>query len=678
MADAVVIREFLVGLGYRVDEGSQRRMNDAVLGMTKNIGKMALAIESAAGLMLTGIGVIANKMNDLFYASRRAGSSAEDISAFSFAVSQLGGSSAGARQAIEKFADFIRSNPLGAAQILRAIGVSDAAIQSGNAVRIMEEVAPRFQAMVKQYGVQGYQIVRHWAEQIGIDRDTLNAMLQKDFPQLEQQYRRIIDAFGVDQDKASQNAVKYNRAMNEIYAAVDAIKQRFFQDIGGDLATDLEQLEGYLEKNKDTILKVMEDLTTGLVAAARDIVNGIGFIIDKIHDFIDWANKLGPTQKMIVEVLGGIGAAWALLNAGMLLSPVGVVLALAGAFATLAGDFEKWEKTGKSDWGIDWQPLVDTFKTTQEEIRGIGRAIEYVEDKIADWWQAFVDFYNHLENLPIVKNIQSMVDHVLSLLGKLPSWIIPGAHAATTPGGATAGGGVSGFYPPGYDPNAKPGSGGRVVGGIGSFFSGMFGGGSQGHVTAHPERLQAAVNFFRSAGWTLAQAAGIAANIQAESSFDEHAVGDNGQAYGLGQWHPDRQAKFKSIFGKDIQNSTFAEQLQFYDWELRNSERAAGQQIGAATTPEGAAAGAVASERPANMMAASLQRGRTARGIYEQFSTTPLAANANQPSGANVQIGQQNTFNINGGNADQISQGIGRELDRRNQDLVRNTRVAVR
>lgn len=92
-------------------------------------------------------------------------------------------------------------------------------------------------------------------------------------------------------------------------------------------------------------------------------------------------------------------------------------------------------------------------------------------------------------------------------------------------------------------------------------------------------------------GWTRAQATGIAANIIAEDpSLDPHAVGDNGLAYGIGQWHPDRQADFKRLFGHDIRQSSYAEQLQFFNYELRHGhEQKAGRLLMAAKNARRAA-----------------------------------------------------------------------------------------
>lgn len=46
------------------------------------------------------------------------------------------------------------------------------------------------------------------------------------------------------------------------------------------------------------------------------------------------------------------------------------------------------------------------------------------------------------------------------------------------------------------------------------------------------------------------QIEGIRLNLQRESNFNPNAVGDGGKAFGLGQWHPDRQPKDRSFDGQ--------------------------------------------------------------------------------------------------------------------------------
>ena len=106
-----------------------------------------------------------------------------------------------------------------------------------------------------------------------------------------------------------------------------------------------------------------------------------------------------------------------------------------------------------------------------------------------------------------------------------------------------------------------------------------------------------AVDKLMALGWKRHEAIGIVGALQGESGIglDPKAVGDNGSAVGIAQWHPDRQANIKKRFGKDVRDLTRDEQIQAVDWELRNTERAAGDAIRATTNNQAAARAATLS-----------------------------------------------------------------------------------
>ena len=101
-----------------------------------------------------------------------------------------------------------------------------------------------------------------------------------------------------------------------------------------------------------------------------------------------------------------------------------------------------------------------------------------------------------------------------------------------------------------------------------------------------------AVAYLQSKGWTAAQAQGIVGNFQQESgvNLNINATGDGGQAYGIAQWHPDRQANFQKQYGFPIQQASLSQQLDFVNYELtQGNETAAGAKIRATKTPSEAA-----------------------------------------------------------------------------------------
>ncbi|HEV2366021.1 MAG TPA: phage tail tip lysozyme [Caulobacteraceae bacterium] len=123
--------------------------------------------------------------------------------------------------------------------------------------------------------------------------------------------------------------------------------------------------------------------------------------------------------------------------------------------------------------------------------------------------------------------------------------------------------------------------------------------------------------FFMSKGWSREQAAGIVANIERESGYRADVYGDNGEAYGLGQWHADRQGAFARRYGKNIRQASLMEEADFYNYELTGgSEQAAGRRLrGARSAAEAGQIVSMYDERPADRAGEAAARGQLAANI---------------------------------------------------------------
>ena len=101
-----------------------------------------------------------------------------------------------------------------------------------------------------------------------------------------------------------------------------------------------------------------------------------------------------------------------------------------------------------------------------------------------------------------------------------------------------------------------------------------------------------ALDFFIQQGWTPEQAAGLVANLQAESgqNLDTNVFGDGGAGYGIAQWHGSRQRDFQREMGRPLKGSSLEDQLKFVQWELTHSEKRAGQMLKNAKSAAEAAA----------------------------------------------------------------------------------------
>lgn len=116
-----------------------------------------------------------------------------------------------------------------------------------------------------------------------------------------------------------------------------------------------------------------------------------------------------------------------------------------------------------------------------------------------------------------------------------------------------------------------------------------------------------------SKGWAPHQAAGIVGNLQAESGAGLNTQArnagdgtDGSDSIGIAQWNGRRAQALKSFAaaqGTDWHD--FDTQIDFIDYELRSSERAAGENLARSTNAEEAAAAFTGYERPAGWSASN-------------------------------------------------------------------------
>ncbi|HLI17449.1 MAG TPA: phage tail tip lysozyme [Rhodanobacteraceae bacterium] len=173
-----------------------------------------------------------------------------------------------------------------------------------------------------------------------------------------------------------------------------------------------------------------------------------------------------------------------------------------------------------------------------------------------------------------------------------------------------------------------------------------------------------AMAYFTSQGWTPQQAAGIVANLTAESGLRTNAYGDNGQAYGLAQWHKDRQRAFEKFTGRPIQGSSFAQQLAFVNHELQTSEKRAGDWLKRAGNAY--MAGALVSlmyERPAGGQVEAERRARMAQMMSNAYvGAQPEIAKAKSSTTTNTVTINGMTVNTQATDANGVAKGMKRAL----------------
>lgn len=167
-----------------------------------------------------------------------------------------------------------------------------------------------------------------------------------------------------------------------------------------------------------------------------------------------------------------------------------------------------------------------------------------------------------------------------------------------------------------------------------------------------------AIQYMMGKGWTLEQASGLVGNLLHESRLETNVLGDKkfagiNQAMGIAQWRGSRRTQFQTLYGKPLEQASLQEQLDYVDWELRNTEAGAGKALGKSKDLMSATSTVRRLyERPQNRPEEDSWRYNKIAGVYGALSgkkVEPLTsipgdtATPNAPTGNRLLLPQQSS-----------------------------------
>jgi hypothetical protein len=120
---AETLREFVARIGYQIDEPSERRFLDGMTSAVVKANLLGTALEDVARIAADKVGEIGAQFEKTAYMAARVGASSNNIRAFGYAVSQLGGSADEASASLEGFGKFLRLTPAARDFIEKTLGV---------------------------------------------------------------------------------------------------------------------------------------------------------------------------------------------------------------------------------------------------------------------------------------------------------------------------------------------------------------------------------------------------------------------------------------------------------------------------------------------------------------------------------------------------------------------------
>lgn len=378
--NAETLKDFLISLGFKVDEAGARKFDAVVAGTTLKAIELGVKVEAAALSVVAFTAKIASGLDDLYWASQRTGATVEGIKQIGYAVSQVGGSVDGARGSLENLARFMRNNP-GAEGFLNRLGV-----QTRDASGNMRDMATIFTGVGQRLSSMPYYRANQYAQMLGLDENTLMAM-RRGIGQFSGEYTAMAKTIGYNADVAAVSSNKFMTSLRSFGLMAGMARDKIGSSLADGLAGSLDRLRRQILENFPKIEGAITSTVKGILWAGEMVGRVIYRLIQAASDIRAWWIGLDSDTQKLIQTLGGLLVAWRLLNAAMLASPVSWVLALAAAILLLYDDYRTWKEGGKSliDWK-QWEPAIEKAKAA---ILWLRDKLLGLKDDVGGWQNAF-------------------------------------------------------------------------------------------------------------------------------------------------------------------------------------------------------------------------------------------------------------------------------------------------
>ncbi|ECQ3687884.1 lytic transglycosylase [Salmonella enterica] len=412
--NAETIKDFLVSLGFGIDEAGYEKFESVLAGVTANAIKTGLAVEGAALSVVAFTAKIASGLDNLYWASQRTGATVQGIQSIGYAVSQVGGSVDAARSSLESLSRFVRNNP-GAEGFLNRLGV-----QTRDASGNMRDMATIFTGVGQKLSSMPYYRANQYAQMLGIDENTLMAM-RRGVGSFSGQYSAMAKAIGFNADEAARSSNKFMTSLREFGTMAGMARDKIGSNLAGGLAGSLDMLRRHILDNFPRIEQTLTKAIKGILTLG-DIIGRLFFrLIEGTSSLITWWQSLDKQTRELISLFGALTIALRILNSTFWMSPIGLITALAAGIALLWEDYQTWKEGGDSliDWG-KWKPEVDAalkmvrdLKTT---VNDLAKALAKLLNIDPKSWSLKWDFSNFIDQMGEFSKMLNMIADLLNAI----------------------------------------------------------------------------------------------------------------------------------------------------------------------------------------------------------------------------------------------------------------------
>ncbi|MDR1020510.1 MAG: hypothetical protein LBL73_07115 [Synergistaceae bacterium] len=416
MSESGVIKSFLVSLGFDVDQSSMSKFTGGLRTAAKQAAVFGGAITAAAGAIFRGVLKTADGLDALSDLSARVNVPVDKLEELGYVASQTDSSMEAVQASLENLSRTAGEAALGVGRggmMFKKLGLeaknADGSVK--NTADLLDEIGGKIKDMSSSEQIA-------FLGRVGIDR-TMIQMLTNDVSGLRGEFQTMYRTAGVDANEAASAASdfmdewgKLKTISSMLYRAVNVGFMMRFKN-------DITRLRKTIIENADSIKKILTAIMSLVTRAAGAIGAAAMRVIGWIVRLGDWFASLDAGTKNLILTVGGLLAAWKLLNMGFLSTPLGAVIAGLTALFLAVDDLMTYMEGGESyfDWG-QWLPeiekIVNGFKVLKENVSSFVSG--FAEGFSAAW-----DKFDSMFLKPLVSGFKSVGSWITKAMGESES-----------------------------------------------------------------------------------------------------------------------------------------------------------------------------------------------------------------------------------------------------------------
>ena len=366
-----VIKEFLVGLGFKIDEAGMARFVTGVSKATVAVTAMGAATTAAAAAVFAGINSVASEYYQLERLGVQFRSTAEAIDQFIDSAQVLDIRNETAIDSLRGLDRAIVDTSMGIGRtklVFENLGISvvDAAGKIKPTTQVMGELAELFKTMER-----GKQL--RVMERLGIDSSFVKVFMA-DIDAINADLNAIDQSVGLDFDKAVKEGKAFTLSLRVLQQETQKWRILFAKAMDVIAVKMMPRIRQTMEGTRQSMIRLRRMTMDVMPMIISKIVPVIGAVLriaeafasiasriaSAVGTIISWIVRLNSATNGLAGYIIAAAVAWRYLNLAFLRTPLGQLISLAAVVALLIDDFLTFREGGDSliDWGTKFGSVM--------------------------------------------------------------------------------------------------------------------------------------------------------------------------------------------------------------------------------------------------------------------------------------------------------------------------------